>query len=134
MVKVAIIGAGFVGATAAYAFAMRELVDDIALVDVKPGLAKGKALDISQAVSVFGIPVKLRGGEEYSLIGGAEVVVITAGVPRQPHQKREETLHINARIMKEVIAEVKRHAPGSILLVVTNPLDAMTWLAAEESG
>jgi malate dehydrogenase len=134
MVKVAIIGAGFVGATAAYAFAMRKLVDEIALVDVKPGLARGKALDISHAVSVFGIPVKLHGGEEYSLISGAEVVVITAGIPRQPHQKREETLHTNANIMKKVIAEVKHHAPESILLVVTNPLDAMTWLAAETSG
>jgi malate dehydrogenase len=134
MTKIAIIGAGFVGSTVAYVLCLRKIVDEIALIDIKPGLAEGKALDISQSISAFGQPVTVQGSTDFSLMKGASIVVITAGVPRQPHQRREDTLHINAKIMRDVITEVKRYAPKSILIVISNPLDAMTWLAAKESG
>ncbi len=134
MVKVSIIGAGFVGSTAAYLLAIRGLVDEIALVDILDRPTRGKALDIQEAMPVFGLDVKVQGGSDYALIEGSDVIVITAGVPRKPEQKREDTLAINAKIMKDVIVRVKRRAPHSILVVVSNPLDAMTWLAAKESG
>ncbi len=134
MTKVAIIGAGFVGSTAAYVLAMKGLVDEIALVDILAKPARGKALDIQQSLAVFGQATRVRGGDDYALVEKSDVVVITAGVPRTPEQTREETLATNAKIMKAVIAEVKRRAPGAVLLVVSNPLDAMTWLAAKESG
>jgi len=135
MVKISIIGgAGFVGSTAAYVLAMKGLVDEVALVDILEKPCEGKALDIYESVGVFGLDVKITGGGDYSLIDGSDIVVMTAGVPRKPKQKREDTLAINAKIMKSVMAEVKRHAPGCVLVVVSNPLDAMTFLAAQETG
>jgi len=132
--KVSIIGAGFVGSTAAYVLAMKGLVDEVVLVDILAKPAEGKALDIYESTGVFGLDVKVKGGDDYSQIVDSDVVVITAGVPRKPHQKREDTLATNARIMKDVVAQVRRYAPEAILVVVSNPLDAMTWLAAQESG
>lgn len=134
MTKIAVVGAGFVGSTAAYVIAMKGLVDEIALVDILDGPTRGKALDIQEAMGIFGLDVRVRGGSEYALIDGSDVVIITAGVPRKPEQKREDTLAINAKIMKEVVAQVTAHAPDAILVVVSNPLDAMTYLAAKESG
>ncbi len=134
MAKVSIIGAGFVGSTTAYVLAMRKLADEVVLVDIQDRPCRGKALDIAQATGVFGLPVRVRGGAEYASIADSDVVVITAGVPRKPDQKREDTLLVNAKIMDSVIENVKRHAPEAVLVVVTNPLDAMTWLAAELSG
>lgn len=133
-VKVAVIGAGAVGSTTAYVFALRGLAKEVALIDINAKSAEGKARDLQQSTAVFGIPVIVKGGGDYTLIEGSRIVVITAGVPRKPHQKREETLTVNAEIMKEVIAKVKKHAPDSLLIIVSNPLDAMTWLAAKESG
>jgi len=132
--KVSIIGAGFVGSTAAYVLAMKGLVDEVALVDILAKPAEGKALDIYESTGIFGLDVRVRGGGDYALIDKSDIVVITAGVPRKPHQKREDTLATNARIMKDVIKNVKVHASEAILVIVSNPLDAMTWLAARESG
>jgi malate dehydrogenase len=134
MSKVAIVGAGFVGSTAAYVLAMKGLVDEVALVDIIDGPTQGKALDIYEATGVFGLDVKVKGGSDYSLAKDADVVVITAGVPRKPEQKREDTIAINAKIMKDVVNNIKEQAPNAILLIVSNPLDAMTYLAAKESG
>lgn len=134
MSKVAIIGAGFVGSTAAYVLAMKGLVDEVTLVDIIDKPTQGKALDIYESTGVFGLDVKVRGGADYSLAKDADVVVITAGVPRKPDQKREDTIAINAKIMKDVIKNVKEQAPDAILVIVSNPLDAMTYLAAKESG
>jgi len=134
MPKVAIIGAGFVGSTAAYVLAMKGLADEIALIDILDKPTQGKALDISEATGVFGRGVTVKGGGDYGLAKGSDIVVITAGVPRKPHQKREDTLATNARIMRDVIGNVKGQAPDAVLVVVSNPLDAMTWLAAKESG
>lgn len=134
MTKTAIIGAGFVGSTAGYLLAMKGLVDDVVLIDILAKPTEGKALDIDEATAVFGLDVKVRGGDDYSLIKGSDVVVITAGVPRRPEQKREDTLATNAKIMRDVIAKVKVYAPDALLLIVSNPLDAMTYLAAKESG
>ncbi len=133
MAKVSIIGgAGFVGSTAAYVLAMKGLVDEIALVDILAKPCEGKALDIQEAMGVFGLDVRVRGGGDYALLDGSDIVVMTAGVPRKPEQKREDTLAINAKIIKSVMAEVKAHAPDCVLVVVSNPLDAMTYLAAKE--
>ncbi len=134
MTKVSIIGAGFVGSTAAYVLALQGLVEDVVLIDILAKPAAGKALDIYESTGVFGHSVRVRGGDDYSLIDDSDVVVITAGVPRKPEQKREDTLATNAKIMKDVIANVQRHAPDALILVVSNPLDAMTYLAAKESG
>ncbi|MBR9692631.1 malate dehydrogenase [Candidatus Woesearchaeota archaeon] len=134
MSKISIIGAGFVGATAAYVLAMKDLVDEVALVDILAKPTEGKALDIYEATGVFGLDVKVKGGDDYALIDGSDVVVITAGVPRKAGQSRDDVLAINAKIMKDVVAKVKKHTPDAVLLIVSNPLDAMTYLAAKESG
>ncbi len=134
MTKAAIIGAGYVGSTAAYVLAMKGLVDEVALVDILDKPTQGKALDIYEGTGVFGLDVKVKGGHDYSLIDGSDVVVITAGVPRKPDQKREDTLKVNAKIMKDVMSQVQAHAPDAIIVIVSNPLDAMTYLAAKESG
>ena len=132
--KVAIIGAGNVGATVAYALAMRGVCHEIVLRDRDPEIAKGKALDMSQAANAARQHTIVRVAEEASDLAGSDVVVITAGSPRLPGMSRDDLLMINADITKQVVGDVKEHAPDSIIIMVSNPLDVMTYVALKESG
>ena len=131
--KVAVIGAGQVGGTCAQRIVERKLAD-VALVDIAEGIAKGKALDLSQAASIEEYNFKIEGSADYSIIKGSGIVIITAGLPRKPGMSREDLLTMNAKIVREVVENVHRHCPDSIILMVTNPLDIMTYLAWKVSG
>ena len=132
--KVSIIGAGNVGSIVAYSLAMQGLAHEIVLVDRDTDRAKGKALDMSHAASAVRSHSIVRAAESYEDVAGSKVVVITAGFPRKPGMSREDLLFKNAEIMKEVVSNVKEVAPESILIVVSNPLDAMTYTALKVSG
>ena len=132
--KVSIIGAGNVGSIVAYSLAMQGLAHEIILVDRDTDRAKGKALDMSHAASAVRSHSIVRAASSYEDIKGSRVVVITAGFPRKPGMTREDLLFKNAEIMKEVVTQVKKYAKDSILIVVSNPLDAMTYTALKISG
>lgn len=129
----AVIGAGQVGATTAQRL-IEKNVSDVVLFDVVEGMPQGKALDLMQAASVEGHDKRVLGTNRYEDIAGAEIVVITAGLPRKPGMTREDLLTLNAKIVTEVAQNVKRFAPESKLIVVTNPLDIMTYLAQKATG
>src|SRR3989338_607111 len=131
--KITIIGAGFVGSTTAHWLASRQL-GDIVLLDREADMAKGKALDLLQAMPIIGSDVSIMGPGDYADPEDSDIVVITAGVPRKPGMSRDELLSINAGIMKSVVTEVKKISPRAILIVVSNPLDAMVYIAHKESG
>jgi malate dehydrogenase len=132
--KVSIIGAGNVGATVAYSLAMQGICHEIVLRDRNIEIAKGKALDMSQAANAARMHTLVSVAEDASGMAGSDVVVITAGSPRLPGMSRDDLLMINAEITKEVVADVKEHAPDSIIIMVSNPLDVMTYVALKESG
>ena len=132
--KVSIVGAGNVGSIVAYSLAMQGLAHEIVLVDRDTDRAKGKALDMSHAASAVRSHSIVRAAESYEDVRGSKVVVITAGFPRKPGMTREDLLFKNAEIMKEVVTNVKNVAPESIFVVVSNPLDAMTYTALKVSG
>lgn len=133
--KIAVVGAGFTGATTALYLAQREL-GDIVLVDI-PQLenpTKGKALDMFEATPVLGIDAKITGTSNYEDIAGASMVIITAGIPRKPGMSRDDLVTTNAGIMKSVSEQVKKYAPDSFILVLSNPVDAMTYVAYKTTG
>lgn len=131
--KISIIGAGFVGATAAHWAAEKEL-GDIVLVDIIEGLPQGKALDLFEASPIEGFDSKIIGTNGYEETKDSDVVIITSGVPRKPGMSREDLLEINKKIVESVVTEVVSRSPQAILIVVTNPLDTMTYLAYKRSG
>ncbi len=131
--KVTVIGAGHVGATAAQLIALNDLAD-VALIDILADLAKGKALDMMESAPVLGFSSKIEGGGDYELAKGSDIVVITAGRPRSPGMSRDELLDINRKIVEEVVEKSVEVAPDAILIVVTNPLDAMCEVARRKSG
>ena len=131
--KVSVIGAGQVGATTAQRLAETS-VADVALVDVVEGLARGKALDLSQAAPVVGHGCRIEGSESYDICAGSDLVVVTAGIARKPGMSRDDLLKTNAGIVRDVVESIKQVAPEAILLMVTNPLDVTTHLAYEVSG
>lgn len=131
--KIAVIGAGFVGATTAHLLAVAAL-GDVVLLDIDEGIAKGKALDLLQSLAVKGIDVKVKGTADYKDIAGSDIVVVTAGLARKPGMSRDELLAANAKIIASVCENVKKHAPNAILIMVTNPLDAMVYLAWKTTG
>ncbi len=131
--KIAVIGAGFVGSTAAHWAAAKEL-GDVILLDVNDGAAKGKALDLYEASPVELFDSRITGTNNYADIAGSDVVIITAGLPRKPGMSRDDLLATNAKIMKEVCLGVKQHAPNSVVIVVSNPLDAMAYVAKDVLG
>ncbi len=132
--KVAIIGAGNVGATVAYSLAMKGSCHEVVLRDRAPEIAKGKALDMSQAANAARTHTIVSVAEEAADLAGSDVVVITAGSPRKPGMSRDDLLMINADITKQVVADVREHAPEAIIIMVSNPLDVMTYVALKESG
>lgn len=133
MAKVTVVGAGFVGRTAAMRIAESNLAD-VCLVDVIEGWPQGIALDLRHTASIERIDVSITGSNDYADTAGSDVVVITAGLPRGPGMSRMDLLQRNAEIMTSVCAEIRETSPGAVVIVVTNPLDEMTYLAAERTG
>jgi malate dehydrogenase len=131
--KISIIGAGFVGSTAAHWAASKHL-GDVVLIDINEGAAKGKALDLFEASPVEGFDSWVEGGSDYKLIEGSDVVVITAGLPRKPGMSRDDLLAKNSAIVTDVSEQVKKYAPESIVIVVSNPLDAMAQVVKDVTG
>ena len=131
--KISIIGAGFVGATAAHWAAQKEL-GDVVLVDIIEGIPQGKALDLFEASPIEGFDSKIIGTNGYEETKDSDVVIITSGVPRKPGMSREDLLEINQKIIESVVAQVVEKSPKAILIMVTNPLDTITYLAYKTSG
>jgi malate dehydrogenase len=131
--KIALIGAGMIGGTLAH-IAAREELGDIVLFDIAEGTPQGKALDIAEASPVFGKDSALKGANDYADIAGADVCIVTAGVPRKPGMSRDDLLGINLKVMKAVGEGIKAHAPNAFVICITNPLDAMVWALQKFSG
>ena len=131
--KIALIGAGQIGGTLAHLAAIKEL-GDIILFDIAEGTPQGKALDISQSGPSEGFDASIKGANAYSDIAGADVCIVTAGVPRKPGMSRDGLLGINLKVMKAVGEGIKAHAPNAFVICITNPLDAMVWALREFSG
>jgi malate dehydrogenase len=131
--KVSVIGAGNVGATAAQRLAEKELCD-VVLIDIIEGLPQGKALDLAEAAPIEKHDARLTGSNDYAASANSDIVIITAGIPRKPGMSRDDLLNINAGIMNSVTKEVAKLSPDAILIVVSNPLDAMCHVAYETSG
>ena len=123
--KISLIGAGQIGGPLAHLIGIKELVSEVVLFDVAPGIAKGKALDIAQSSSVDGFDVKFKGTDKYEDIKDSDVIIITAGVPRKPGMSRDDLLGINLKIMKQVALGVKNNCPEAFVICITNPLDVM---------
>jgi malate dehydrogenase len=132
--KVTVVGSGFVGATTVMRVAQRGLADEVVMVDIIEGLPQGLALDMNQSSPVQGFEPVIRGTNDYAETSGSDVVVITAGLPRQPGMSRMDLLDKNARIMRDVAGSVRDTSPDAVVIVVSNPLDEMTFLAAEVTG
>jgi malate dehydrogenase len=133
MPKITIIGAGAVGATTAQRIAEKEL-GDVVLTDIVQGLPQGKALDLLEAGPLFGYDSNITGTNDYEDIKGSDVVVITAGIARKPGMTREDLLKINRKIITDVSQNIKLHAPDSVVITVTNPLDIMTYVTMKTTG
>ena len=131
--KIALIGGGQIGGTLAHLVALKEL-GDVVLFDIVEGLPQGKCLDIAQSGPVEGYDAKFKGTNAYADIAGADVVIVTAGVPRKPGMSRDDLLGINLKVMSAVGDGIKNHAPSAFVICITNPLDAMVWALREFSG
>jgi malate dehydrogenase len=131
--KIALIGAGMIGGTLAHLAAQREL-GDIVLFDIVDGVPQGKALDLAQSGPIDGFDARLKGTSSYKDIKGADVCIVTAGVPRKPGMSRDDLLGINLKVMKAVGEGIKKYAPKAFVICITNPLDAMVWALREYSG
>jgi malate dehydrogenase len=128
-----LIGSGQIGGTLALLAGLKEL-GDIVLFDIADGIPQGKALDIAEAAPVEGFDAKMSGASNYEGIAGADVVIVTAGVPRKPGMSRDDLLGINLKVMEAVGAGIKQHAPDAFVICITNPLDAMVWALQKASG
>jgi malate dehydrogenase len=131
--KIALIGSGMIGGTLAHICAREEL-GDVVLFDIVEGLPQGKGLDIAEATAVFGKDTALKGAQDYADIAGADICIVTSGVPRKPGMSRDDLLGINLKVMKSVGDGIKAHAPNAFVICITNPLDAMVWALREFSG
>ncbi len=131
--KIALIGAGQIGGTLAHLAGIREL-GDIVLFDIVQGVPQGKALDVAEAAPVAGFDAKLAGASDYSAIAGADVVIVTAGIPRQPGMSRDDLLSVNLGVVSKVAAGIKQHAPDAFVICITNPLDVMVYALQKLSG
>lgn len=133
--KVTVVGAGAVGATCADNIARKELCDELVLVDIKEGVAEGKAMDLTQTAALLGFDTRIIGStNDYTKTAGTDVAVITSGIPRKPGMTREELIGINAGIVKTVTENILKHSPNAIIVIISNPMDTMTYLALKSSG
>jgi malate dehydrogenase len=131
--KIALIGAGQIGGTLAHLIGLKEL-GDVVLFDIQEGIPDGKALDIAESSPVDGFDVRYAGAQSYETIKGADVVIVTAGIPRKPGMSRDDLLEINLKVMEQVGAGIRKYAPDSFVICITNPLDAMVWALQKFSG
>jgi malate dehydrogenase len=131
--KIALIGSGQIGGTLAHLAGLKEL-GDIVLFDIAEGVPQGKGLDLAESAPVEGFDAKLSGANGYDAIAGADVVIVTAGVPRKPGMSRDDLLGINLKVMEQVGAGIKQYAPDAFVICITNPLDAMVWALQKFSG
>jgi len=131
--KITVVGAGFVGATAAHWAAAKEL-GDVVIIDIVEGLPQGKALDLFQASTVEGFDSCVTGTNDYADTANSDIVIITAGLPRKPGMSRDDLLAINTKIVKDVTEKICKHSPNAFLIIVSNPLDAMVYVAHKVSG
>ena len=131
--KIALIGGGMIGGTLAHLIGLKEL-GDVVLFDIAEGLPQGKALDIAQSGSVEGFDCHFKGTNAYADIEGADVCIVTAGVPRKPGMSRDDLIGINIKVMEQVGAGIKKYAPNAFVICITNPLDAMVWALQKASG
>jgi malate dehydrogenase len=135
MSKITVIGAGNVGATCAFEMAQKELASEIILLDIKEGVAEGKALDMMQTSSLLGFESRVSGcTNDYTRTANSDIVVITSGLPRKPGMTREDLIGINAGIVKEVTQSVLKYSPNAILVIISNPMDTMTYLTLKSTG
>ena len=133
--KITVVGAGAVGATCADNIARAALCEELVLLDIKQGVAEGKAIDMMQTTTLLGFDTKITGiTNDYSKTAGTSVAVITSGIPRKPGMTREELIGINAGIVKDVTKNILQHSPDAIIIVISNPMDTMTYLALKSSG
>ncbi len=133
--KVTVVGAGAVGATCADNIARKELAQELVLLDIKEGFAEGKAQDMMQTAALLGFDTKISGStNDYSKTANSDVVVITSGLPRKPGMTREELIGTNAGIVKGVCENILKHSPNAIIIVISNPMDTMTYLALQSTG
>ena len=133
--KITVVGAGAVGATCADNIARAQLCDELVLLDIKEGVAEGKAMDMMQTAALFGFDTRISGStNDYTKTAGSAVAVITSGIPRKPGMTREELIGINAGIVKTVTQNILQHSPEAIIVVISNPMDTMTYLALKSSG
>ncbi len=133
--KVTVVGAGAVGATCAENIARKQLVEEVVLLDIREGFAEGKAMDMNQCATLNGYDTKIIGStNDYSVTAGSSVAVITSGIPRKPGMTREELIGTNAGIVKTVTENLLKHSPDIILVVISNPMDTMTYLSVKSSG
>ena len=131
--KIALVGAGNIGGTLAHLIGLKEL-GDVVLFDIVDGVPQGKGLDIAESTPIEGVNAAYSGASDYSAIAGADVIIVTAGVPRKPGMSRDDLIGINAKVMTDVGKGIKQHAPNAFVICITNPLDAMVWVLREVSG
>ena len=131
--KIALVGAGQIGGTLALLAGLKEL-GDVVLFDVIDGVPQGKALDIAEASPIEGFDAKIGGGSDYSIIAGADIVIVTAGFPRKPGMSRDDLIGSNAKVVATVGAAIKQHCPNAFVITITNPLDVMVWVMREACG
>ncbi len=131
--KIALVGAGQIGGTLALLAGLKEL-GDIVLVDIAEGIPQGKSLDIAQASTVEGFDAALSGSNDFAAVAGADVIIVTAGIPRKPGMSRDDLIGINAGVMRSVGENIKKHAPNAFVICITNPLDVMVWVLQQASG
>jgi malate dehydrogenase len=131
--KIALIGSGMIGGTLAHLIGLKEL-GDVVMFDIAEGIPQGKGLDIAESSPVDGFDTHYLGANDYSAIKGAEVCIVTAGVPRKPGMSRDDLLGINLKVMEQVGAGIKKYAPNAFVICITNPLDAMVWALQKFSG
>ena len=133
--KITVVGAGAVGATCADNIARKELASELVLLDIKEGFAEGKAQDMRQTAALLGFDTRISGStNDYSKTANSDVVVITSGLPRKPGMTREELIGTNAGIVKGVCENILKHSPNAIIIVISNPMDTMTYLALQSTG
>ena len=132
MAKISLIGAGNIGGTLAHLAALKKL-GDVTLIDVVEGMPQGKALDLSQSSAVEGFTVKIKGTNDFSQMKNSDVIIITAGLPRQPGMSRDDLLETNGKIIKKIALDIKKHSPKAFVICITNPLDAMVYVLQKYS-
>lgn len=134
MKKITIVGAGRVGESAAQIFANAELAHEVVLVDIREGVAEGTALDIQESATLFGFDTHVAGDNNAQIMSGSDLVVITAGLPRKPGMSRSDVLEANLAVIRQVATDMKRYAPDAMAILVTNPVDIMTYALWKETG